>query len=51
MVHRSGACMRCRKGATIRYAGDMLAFWPLVIDDAQIAGLFALVAGALKETE
>lgn len=36
----------------IRDAGDILAFpAPLVIDDARIAELFAIVADALKETE
>ncbi|WP_371287010.1 hypothetical protein [Burkholderia sp. NFACC33-1] len=51
-LHRYGACSRCRNGATIRYAGDIPAFSPpLVIDDAQIAGLFAIVADAQRETE
>ncbi|WP_419686505.1 aspartate aminotransferase family protein [Burkholderia theae] len=41
-----------QKGAMIRYTGDILAFSPpLIIDDAQITELFAIVADALKETE
>ncbi len=36
----------------IRDTGDILAFSPsLVIDDAQMAGLFAIVADAQRETE
>lgn len=36
----------------IRYTGDILAFSPpLIIDEAQIAELFAIVAEALKETD
>ncbi|CAI8697212.1 hypothetical protein EMIT0111MI5_60037 [Burkholderia sp. IT-111MI5] len=54
-LHRSGACTRYRNGAIERYTddtGDIPAFSPpLVIDDAQIAGLLAIVADALKETE
>ncbi|WP_261543017.1 omega-aminotransferase AptA [Burkholderia multivorans] len=45
--------VRCyRKGAMIRYTGDILAFSPpLIIEEAQIAELFAIVAEALKETD
>lgn len=36
----------------VRHPGDILAFSPsLIVDDAQIAELFAIVADALKETE
>ncbi|AOJ94438.1 aspartate aminotransferase family protein [Burkholderia multivorans] len=45
--------VRCyRKGAMIRYTGDILAFSPpLIVEEAQIAELFAIVAEALKETD
>ncbi|MBN3788965.1 aspartate aminotransferase family protein [Burkholderia sp. Ac-20353] len=41
-----------QKGAMARYTGDILAFSPpLIVEEAQIAELFAIVADALKETE
>lgn len=41
-----------RKGAMVRYTGDILAFSPpLIIEEAQIAELFSIVAEVLKETE
>ena len=36
----------------VRYTGDILAFSPpLIIEEAQIAELFSIVAEVLKETE